>query len=367
LNFGLEILWRFAIFVLAFSSVSRSVAAFQDVPARSAEPKVSSGLRSEDVKFTSKETEIVGTLVLPKASTTRRRFPAVILISGSNQGKGDKFIVARSPRAAFTELTNELAQKGIAVLRYDPRCTGKSGCKPDLTLQDHNEDAQAALRMLARRAEIDPARIVLIGHDEGGIFASHAAVPVPRETARPMGLVTIAMPGRVYSKILREQEQRRLVAEGKSESDVADYLAQFDRLASAVTSGGTNDIAKLEIDKRDPILALIAGNVHYFFNQFITDPLQVLRAVRVPVLVIHGERDAYLDSKEAVFLNEVQKGQYNPDLTLKILPQMDHWMRIGDKNSELTLDDPSRPLDPAFISTLTEWLTKRFAPQGRSK
>lgn len=353
--------------MLAFSPLSRTANAVQDVPARSTEPKLSAGLRSEEVKFINKETEIAGTLVLPKASATRRRYPAVILISGSNQGKEDKFVVARSPRAAFTEITNQLTQKGIAVLRYDPRCTGKSGCKPDLTLQDHNEDAQAALRMLSRRTEIDPARIVLIGHDEGGIFASHAAVPMARETAKAMGLVTIAMPGRIYSKILREQEQRRIVAEGKTESDVADYLAQFDRLASAVTSGGTSDIARLEIDKRDPMLALIAGNVHYFFNQFLTDPLQVMRAVRVPVLIIHGEKDVYLDSKEAVFLNEVQKGQYNPDLTMKILPQMDHWMRIGDKESGLTLDDPSRPLDPAFISTLTDWLTKHFAPQARSR
>lgn len=354
--------------MLALSSISRTATAVQDVPARSAEPKPSAGLRSEEVKFISKETEIVGTLVLPKASATRRRFPAVILIGGSNQGKNDKFVIARAPRAAFAEITNELAQKAIAVLRYDARCSGKSGCKPDTILQDHNEDAQAALKMLSRRADIDPNRIILIGHDEGGIFASHAAVPTPKETVKAMGLVTIAMPGRVYSKILREQEQRRIVAEGKSESDVADYLAQFDRLASAVTSGATSDIAKLELDKRDPMLALIAGNVHYFFNQFLTDPLQVMRAVRVPVLIIQGEKDAYVDSKEAVFLNEVQKGQYNSDLTVKILPQMDHWMRIGEKDAGLTLDEPSRPLDPAFISTLTEWLTKRFTPSpARSK
>ena len=369
LRFSLnDLRWPASLLVLlAFLPTGLVTGAVQEVPSRTPEPKISSSLRVEDVKFTSNETEIAGTLVLPRASAARRRFPAVILISGSNQVKDEKFGIARAPKAAFAELTNELAQKGIAVLRYDNRCTGKSGCKPEVTLQDHNEDAQAAIRMLAKRTEVDPARIVLIGHDEGGIFASHAAAPPTRDPVKAMGLVTIAMPGRIYSKTLRLQEQRRLIAEGKSESQVADYMAQFDQLVSAIVSGSSSDISKLDLDKRDPMLATIAGNVHYFFNMFLTDPLQVMRAVHVPVLIIHGGKDAFIDPKEAVFLNEIQKGQYNADLTMKILPEMDHWMRIADKNSELAIDDPARPLDPAFISTLTDWLTKRFSPQAGSR
>ena len=339
----------------------------QDVSSRPTGTPANNGLRTEAIKFVNNEIELSGTLSLPKATPARRRFPAVILISGSDQGKDAKFGIARAPRAAFAELSADLVRKGIAVLRYDNRCSGKSGCKPDSTIQDHNEDALAALKMLAKRLEIDPARIVLVGHDEGGIFASHAAAPPARDPVKALGLVTIAMPGRLYSKILRTQEQLRLAAEGKSESDMADYLAQFDRLASAVTSGGANDLSKLDIDTRDPMLALIGGNVHYFFNQFLTDPLQVLRAVRVPVLIIHGEKDAYLETKEAVYLNEIQKGQYNPDLTMKILPQMDHWMRVGSSNRELNADEASRPLDPAFVATLTDWLTKHFAPQAGTK
>jgi pimeloyl-ACP methyl ester carboxylesterase len=212
--------------------------------------------------------------------------------------------------------------------------------------------------MLARRAEIDPVRIVVIGHDEGGIFASHAAATVAAPT-KVSGLVTIGMPGRVYHKILREQEQKRLVEEGKSPAEVNDYLDQFDRLTVAITSGSA-DAAQLNIDRNDPIFKPIIGNVTYFFNQFQTDPLQVIRGVQVPVLIVQGEKDALVEVKDANYLNEMLRGQYNVDYTMKTFPEMDHWMRVQKGPATLTIDEPTRPLDPAFLSALSDWLAKRF-------
>ena len=300
---------------------------------------------------------LTGKLLLPR-QVAKRRFPVVLMISGSDQGADAKIGIARAPRAAFEELAAELARKGIASYRYDNRCSGASKCKPNATLQDHNEDAVTALKMLSQRAEIDPARIVAIGHDEGGIFASHVAAS-GKPQSKVVGLVTIGMPGRLYHKILRAQEQRRLVEEGKSQSEVADYLDQFDRLTVAIT-GGSAETGQLKIDGNDPLFKPIIGNVHYFFNQFQTDPLQVIRGVQVPVLILQGEKDAHVEVKDAVYLNEILKGQYNSDLTMKTVPEMDHWMRVQKGPASLTIDGPGRPLDPVFLSELNEWLAKRF-------
>lgn len=315
------------------------------------------GVRTVDVTFQSLETQLAGKLALP-TQAAKRRFPAVLLVAGSDHGADAKIGIARAPRKAFEELAVELSKKGIASFRYDNRCTGSSKCKPESTLQDHNEDAVAAFKMLARRAEIDPARIVVIGHDEGGIFASHAAATVTAP-AKVSGLVTIGMPGRVYHKILRDQEQRRLVEEGKSPAEVNEYLDQFDRLAVAITSGSA-DAAQLKIDRNDPIFKPILGNVTYFFNLFQTDPLQVIRGVQVPVLIVQGEKDALVEVKDANYLSEMLRGQYNTDYTMKTFPEMDHWMRVQKGPTTLTIDEPTRPLDPAFLSALSDWLAKRF-------
>jgi uncharacterized protein len=315
------------------------------------------GVRTVDVTFQSLETQLTGKLVLP-SQVAKRRFPAVLLIAGSDQGADAKIGIARAPRKAFEELAVELAKKGIASYRYDNRCSGASKCKPDTTLQDHNEDAMAALKMLARRAEIDPARIVAIGHDEGGIFASHVAATATAPT-KVIGLVTIGMPGRVYHKILRAQEQRRLVEEGKPAAGVNEYLEQFDRLTLAIMSGSA-DPTHLRIDRNDPIFKPIIANVPYFFNQFQTDPLQVIRGVQVPVLIVQGEKDAHVEVKDANYLNEMLRGQYNTDFAMKTPAEMDHWMRVQKGPASLTVDEATRPLDPAFLSELSDWLAKRF-------
>ena len=52
--------------------------------------------------------------------------------------------------------------------------------------------------------------------------------------------------------------------------------------------------------------------------------------------------------------------QYNADYKMKTFPEMDHWMRVQKGPATLTVDESKRPLDPAFLSALSDWLAKRF-------
>ncbi len=69
-------------------------------------------------------------------------------------------------------LADTLTRRGVAVLRVDDRGVGGStGSTAKSTTDDFAGDVLAGVAFLKSRPEIDPKRIGLIGHSEGGIIA----------------------------------------------------------------------------------------------------------------------------------------------------------------------------------------------------
>src|SRR5258707_2786286 len=116
-------------------------------------------------------------------------FPAVILLSGSGPHDRDESLVGHRP---FLVLADHLTRKGVAVLRCDKRGLGKStGDFASATMEDFTADTDAALAYLKTRKEIDPKKIVLIGHSEGGLIAPLVAANSPAIAS----IVLLAGPG----------------------------------------------------------------------------------------------------------------------------------------------------------------------------
>ena len=127
----------------------------------------------EEVVYENKEAgvKLAGTLTLPQSEG---QFPAVMLITGSGPQNRDEEIFGHRP---FLVLSDYLTRKGIAVLRVDDRGVGGStGNSSQVTTEDFAGDVLAGIEYLKSRKEIDPTRIGLIGHSEGGIIAPIVAV-----------------------------------------------------------------------------------------------------------------------------------------------------------------------------------------------
>ncbi|MCA9098665.1 MAG: alpha/beta fold hydrolase, partial [Planctomycetaceae bacterium] len=106
-----------------------------------------------------------GTLTLPQGPGP---FPAAVLISGSGPQDRNEELMGHRP---FLVLADALTRRGIAVLRFDDRDFGKPQEVFKTTSAELSEDAAAAVDYLKTRAEIDPKKIGLIGHSEGGMIA----------------------------------------------------------------------------------------------------------------------------------------------------------------------------------------------------
>ena len=142
-------------------------------PPRPQEPDPPYPYDEEEVTYTNEEAGVTlaGTLTLPRSPGPH---PAVILISGSGAQDRNETVFNHKP---FLVLADHLTRHGIAVLRADDRgMGGSSGSVRTSTSEDFAEDVLAGVDCLKNRPEIDPERIGLAGHSEGGIVAPMAAV-----------------------------------------------------------------------------------------------------------------------------------------------------------------------------------------------
>src|SRR5579872_4459872 len=108
---------------------------------------------------------IAGTLTLPDK---KGPFPVVLLISGMGPNDRDYTMMGHK---LFLVLSDYLTNAGIAVLRVDKRGVGKSTGMFDasVTSKDLARDVLTGIAYLKTRKEIDPRKIGLIGHSEGGM------------------------------------------------------------------------------------------------------------------------------------------------------------------------------------------------------
>ncbi len=142
-------------------------------PVRPQEPKKPYPYSEEEVTYENAKAGVTfaGTLTMPR---TGGPFPAVLLITGSGAQDRDETVFGHRP---FLILADYLTRRGIAVLRVDDRGTGGTkGDASQATSEDFADDTLAGVEYLKTRRQIDPKRIGLIGHSEGGMIAPMVAV-----------------------------------------------------------------------------------------------------------------------------------------------------------------------------------------------
>ena len=134
-----------------------------------------------DVSFRNGPVTLSGTLCAPRAPG---RHAAVVLLQGS--GSETRWGTNRF-------IADRFARLGIAALVYDKRGSGTStGDWKTASFDDLADDAIAGIDLLAARSDIDPKRIGLHGHSEGGIIAPIAAVHAPSKVAFMVAEDTVA-------------------------------------------------------------------------------------------------------------------------------------------------------------------------------
>ena len=298
---------------------------------------------------------LAGTLLLSRDA--RRPAPAVVMITGSGQQTRDSDIQMPGLEGykPFKQIAEHLAGLGIAVLRVDDRGVGGSTGRETLagaTTSSFADDTRAQVAFLRAHRGIDPNRIALVGHSEGGSIALMVAASDPRVRS----VVLMAAMGRTGREVNLEQQEYALSQmPGITEERKVQLREQQRQTLRAVVEG--EDVSGLPPNLR-PILP--------WFKEFLTyDPLPLIRRLKQPVLILQGGLDRQITPEHAVLLERAARGAGNGDVSSRVFPRLNHLFlpaRTGAWSEYSALGTTS--LETDLLEALGDWLLDRFQSAG---
>jgi len=316
---------------------------------------------SREITFTGHNLKLAGTILVPTRKSGGGRLPAAVIVSEMGPTTRDGLQVGAATHLVYRDLANALARQGIVSLRYDRRCRGVSECQKIEAYDDYIDDLHGAVKYLSSQPEVDPKRIVLIGHGEGGFIATSLLAQFESAAA---GLVVVGMSGRTLGKMLRDEMQARMTEEGRPIAEIREIQAKAERITRALFYSRP-EVIKETFDPANPYdaeLREVIKEAPRSVSLLVNDPLQAFAALRLPILIVQGEKDLEVTTKDAAFLEESLKRIYHPDHTLQTLPEMDHLLRVNKgQPSFASYKDDSRPTDPGLLSSVGDWILTRFA------
>ena len=257
--------------------------------------------------------KLPGTLTMPEGGGP---FPAVVLIHGSGPSDRDESIYALKP---FRDIAEGLAEKGIAVYRFDKRTYvyGKelAGDKTATLMDESVLDAAEAVQLLAEQEKIDSSRIWVLGHSLGG-----TAVPaIDRELKyRPVqayGYILMAAGVRRLDEIMKEQYA---------------FLAELDPALEAECDAVTAELQNLENPEALTDDDRVAGVYAAYWKWLLEYDMTGLAAeITAPCMVLQGEEDYQATMEDFNILRDALGGKDN--WTFKSYPGLTHVFMEGKK------------------------------------
>ncbi len=336
-------------------------------------PKPPFPYAAEDVKFENAPAKVTlaGTLTMPKGTGP---FPAVVLVTGSGPQDRDETLFGHKP---FLVLADHLTRQGIAVLRYDDRGVGKSTGKfKGATTQDFATDAAAAVAYLHGRKEIDPKRVGVAGHSEGGVVAPIVAADHPERVAFIVLLSGTGLPGHV---VLNRQRADVMAASGASAETVGLYKQLYATLNPILIGPGTPQerqekvvaAAKAEVAKftaaQRKELGFDKPEVFDEFGKLPTDPWMdaflrydpatALKRVKCPVLALNGTLDLQVSAAENLpAIEAALKAGHNPPSKFVALKGLNHLFQPAKTGGLDEYGSIETTFDEAAMKVVSDWV-----------
>jgi uncharacterized protein len=334
-------------------------------PTLEAQVSADSSIVSEEVTFSVGTRTVPGTLTRPARGTG----PAVLLLAGSGPTDRDwNSPLLAGKNGSAKQLAEALAAQGIVSLRFDKAFSGQNRSLPlaELTLDAYQAEARAALALLRSRPEVDPKRVFIAGHSEGGIHVTRLALTEGRAVR---GVILLAAPARPMKDLLVTQLEAGFRADAKLAPDevearmkpirqgLDDFVAGKDIDAQAISDSPQIRMIFVALTSK-PVAAL--GRALVSFN-----PEAEVGKIEVPVLVLQGGKDIQVDQSEARRLEAALRAAKR-DVIYHLSPDASHVLKHEPKavaelmadraGVQATYSADGIPIDSDVVTALVAWI-----------
>jgi hypothetical protein len=331
--------------------------------------------KEEEITYNSSGIEIKGTLTYPDS---KGPFPAVILLS--DYGPQDRDHLFGPGLRPFLVLADYLTRNGIAVLRTDDREAGTLVDDfYDSSYDDFAGDTLAGIQYLKGRKEINPKQIGLVSMGEGSSIALITANK-SQDVAFIVMLAGVGVSGeelvmlhlsdlndfaknnipleevtrrkeffkRVFA--LMKQEKNNEVVQKKIPEILGEVTVEFSK-----TKLSPEEIQALKTSSGSGYYDMVTT---YYRSYILYDPRQDLVKLKLPLLVINGEQNPQVPTKENFkAIEESLKKGGNKNYTLKEIPNPNDTLQT--KQPELRPDQIEETISPVVLKLVGDWILER--------
>lgn len=252
------------------------------------------------VTFRNMNQQIIGILHTPDNIGPGEKAPGILMLHGFTGNKTEA-------HRLFVHVARSLSEHGFVVLRFDFRGSGDSdGEFEDMTLPGEVSDAERALTFLLRQRNVDGSKVGVIGLSMGGRVA---AILASKDRRVKFAVLYSPALGPLRDRSLSLMSREKI--ERLSSGEAVEFFAEGWYIKKA-----------------------------FFETVDYIVPLDIMDSIKVPVLIVQGDRDPLIPVEEAIRAYEKTRG-VNEKNELYIVRGGDHTF----SKKEHTLEVIKKTLD----------------------
>lgn len=318
--------------------------------------------REREVTIQSK-VAINGTLNIPEKQAEKN--PAVLIIQGTGKIDRNGKVSKKLDLRLYRQLAEFLSSLGIVSLRYDKRGVGESeGNYLATGLWDLIDDARAAVQYLKTVPEVDPDKVMVLGHSEGAFIGTAIAAREPLA-----GLILLA--GAVETLPEALKRQREIATEDIIRlKGFQGFLLRLLGTHKKVEQQAQKQIEKVLRSTEDVIrVSGMKTNAKWLREHFSYNAREDLVKVTCPVLAITGARDIQANPEVLKDLPKYVKS----DAEYHVVENMGHSLKFQSTTSNILsakkdiLAEAELPVHPELMKLLNDWFHNHNAKESKEE
>ncbi len=264
------------------------------------------------------EYNLPGVLTMPNSTDL---VPAVVMLSGSGPNDRDETI---GPNKPFRDIAWGLATQGIATLRFDKRTLAAPQAldMTSLTIKDeYLDDALAAIDQLRTNEGVDPNRVFLLGHSEGGYVAPRVAAAAGDKLAGVIYVAALAAP--LPETLVRQTQYLVDHTPGATDAQKQAAVEQMQTIVDQINALTADSPANVMVFHAPP---------SYWLDLAAYDPVATAESLSLPMLFVQGGRDYQVTVADDLTLWQAALGD-RANVTIKQYADLNHLLMSGEGDS----------------------------------